>query len=141
MSPESTKGLLGRDLAPILAFLKQEIDQSAIILRDLAGRLSCELCTLGTAGEAHDLRSSLLAATIALQAEDRVQQRLSDLGATLLVLERILAEDAPIDLDQTIIESLRLEEMRAAFAAGVGMADAVPSPPATAPSIGEIDLF
>ena len=141
MSPESTEGLLGRDLAPIFAFLKREIDQSAVILRDLAGRLSSELCTLVTAGEPHDLRSSLLAATIALQAEDRVQQRLSDLSATLLVLERILAEDEPIDLDQTIIESLRLEEMRASFAAGIGMANAVPAPSATTPSIGEIDLF
>lgn len=135
-----------RDIAPILAFLRREIDQSAVILRDLATRLSDEICALGATDDEGFLQPRLSQATIALQNEDRVQQRLRDLGATLSMLERMLAKgDLAVgaDLEQAVIDSLRLEETRRAFAIDVGMADAFsqPSSPAAPPSVGEIDLF
>ncbi len=134
------------DLIPILAVVRREMDQSAAILRDLAGCLSRELCTLGTAEEKRALQSSLLAATIALQNEDRVQQRLRDLGEVLSTLENILSKNtvsSSSDINRAVIESLRLEEMRRAFAIGAGFVDDLPqSLGATKPpSIGEVDLF
>jgi len=144
--PASTFDRNRHDLIPILAVIRREMDQSATILRDLAGCLSLELCTLGTAEEKDTLRSSLLAATIALQNEDRVQQRLRDLGEVLSVLEYFLSKNVTsisCDVNQAIIESLRLEEMRSAFAIGVGMVDDLPQSSSTAepPSIGDVDLF
>lgn len=134
------------DLVSILAFLRREIDQSAMILHDLTGRLSHELCALGMADEDRTLQPRLSAAACALQNEDRVQQRLCDLRAVLTVLEQALTHGHPAlgpDLDQAILGRLILEEMRGAFAIGVGMTDTLPPPsrPATAPSVGEIDLF
>jgi hypothetical protein len=134
------------ELVPILAFLKCEIDQSATVLRDLAGRISRALCTLATAAELGHHQASLSDAAIALQNEDRIQQRLCDLAAAISVLERALAGEAPnagTGINQAVIESLRLEETRRAFATGVGLADALHqlSTGAEVPSVGDIDLF
>ena len=134
------------DLVPILAFVRQEVDLSAAILRDLAERLSQALNALGTAEDDNVVQSSLFAATTALQNEDRVQQRLSDLGAALAVVERALTKGTPttgVKLDRAIIESLRLEETRGAFAINAGMADILAESlnQSKAPSVGDIDLF
>ena len=135
-----------RDLVPILAFVRQEVDESAAILRDLAERLSQALHALATTADRNVVQSSLFAATTALQNEDRVQQRLSDLGAALSVVERALIVGSPAtgaDLDRTVIDSLRLEETRGAFAINAGMADALaqPSNEPETPTVGDIDLF
>ncbi|MGI9508149.1 MAG: hypothetical protein ACR2QJ_02230 [Geminicoccaceae bacterium] len=135
-----------QDLAQILAFIRYEINQSATILRDLAEQLSNALCALGTTNDENVLRSNLIAATTALQNEDRVQQRLVDMGMAMSVLEEALADEAletRADLDRAIIGSLRLEETRGAFAILVGMADAFPKPssPVHTPAVGDIDLF
>lgn len=135
-----------RDLVPILAFVRQEVDLSAAILRDLAERLSQALYALGTAEDDNVVQSSLFAATTALQNEDRVQQRLNDLGAALAVVERALTMGTPttgFKLDRAVIESLRLEETRGAFAINAGMADILAGSPnqPKAPSVGDIDLF
>ncbi|MDH3659460.1 MAG: hypothetical protein OEU92_05425 [Alphaproteobacteria bacterium] len=135
-----------RDIVPVLAFLRREIDQSATILRDIARCLSDEICALGASSDGEFLQPRLSQATIALQNEDRVQQRLRDMGATLSMLEHMLAEGdlaAGDDLGRAVIDSLRLEETRRAFAIDVGMTDrsSQPSGPVGPPSVGEIDLF
>lgn len=135
------------ELLPVLTFLRHEIDQSAALLSDLAKCLSHALCTLTTASEPDTRQSSLSDAAIALQQEDRVQQRLRDLKATVAVLEGALDGTSPhrgADLDRAIIASLRLEETRHNFAAATGMAEAfVPQSPTPnkPPPIGDIDLF
>lgn len=135
-----------RDIVPVLAFLRREIDQSAAILGDLVRCLSHEICALGAAADREFLLPMLSEATVALQNEDRIQQRLRDLGAVLSVLESVLAEGGQagdVDLERAIVESLRLEETRNAFAVEVGLSDkfSQPSSPAETPSVGEIDLF
>ena len=135
-----------RELSAVLACLRLEIDRSAAILRDLAGRLSQELLALGASAELGDLQPRLAAATIALQNEDRVQQRLCDMSAVLSLLERALADGdlaSGPDLYQSVVDTLRLEETRNAFACELGLADIVSdlSSPAKPPSVGEIDLF
>lgn len=133
-------------LNTILAFVNREIDQSATILHDFARNLSDEFCALSEAEDHDIIKERVLAATIALQSEDRVQQRLLDLRKTLSLLEQALLAGEPdvgADLDHAIIGQLNLDEIRFAFAQSVGMTSAVPAPadPAKAPSIGDIDLF
>ena len=93
------------------------------------------------------VRSSLFAATTALQNEDRVQQRLRDLGAALVRggtgADHGAVPATGADLDRAVIECLRLEETRGAFAINAGMADILdqlPSKPKP-PAVGDIDLF
>lgn len=133
-------------LATILAFLNREIDRSATILHDLAKSLSDEFCALGEAESQEAVRERMFSATMALQNEDRIQQRLRDLQTTLSLLERALHMHDPGsggDLDQAIIDQLKLEEIRQTFAHSVGMISALPSAsgPARAPSLGDVDLF
>ncbi len=134
------------DLARILAFLRHEIDQSAMALSDIADRLSKTLCALASEKDQSSFQSNLAEGAIALQREDRIQQRLSDLVAVLVVLERTMADGQPTagdSLAQTIIDKLRLEEMRHAFAVANGMTSALDHAPnpAAKPSVGDIDLF
>ena len=68
------------------------------------------------------------------------------MGAALSVVERALTLGSPAtgaDLDRAVIESLRLEETRGAFAINAGMADilAQPSNEPKTPTVGDIDLF
>ena len=139
-------GVDGHHLASILAFLGREVDQSAAMLRDLAGCLSHELFGLNDVDSAENLHQRLMASTIALQNEDRVQQRLADLRAALSVLEKALTKDAPTDradLDHAVIDQLRLDETRGAFAQSFGMVDEL-SPgicKGKTPSLGDVDLF
>jgi len=133
-------------LKAILAFLNREIDQSARILRDLASHLSDEFCALCEVDIHDSIRQQLIASTIALQNEDRIQQRLGDLRTTLSLLERALHEGNPLpgaDLDRVIIDHIKLEEIKTAFAQSVGMADSHPSTSASVktPSLGDVDLF
>ncbi|MGI9488796.1 MAG: hypothetical protein ACR2RF_23505 [Geminicoccaceae bacterium] len=130
-------------LASVMAFLGGEIDHSSVMLRDLATCLSDAIVNLG---EISDLSPSLAHATQALQNEDRIQQRLSDLRRTLLVLEHVLQAStypSAIDLDRTIIDQLRLDEMREAYAASVGMPghEVKRTAETTTPSTGDVDLF
>ena len=130
-------------LASVMAFLGGEIDHSSVMLRDLATCMSDAIFALG---EISDLPPSLAHATQALQNEDRIQQRLSDLRSTLLVLEHVLQGSVwppAVDLDRTIIDQLRLDEMREAYAASVGMPghEVKRTAEATMPSAGDVDLF
>lgn len=133
----------GQSLAPVMTFVGEEIDHSLVMLRDLASCLSEVIFAL------HDPSASrpcLLSATQALQDEDRIQQRLSDLRGTLLVLEHVLQAGTwppAIDLDRAIIDQLRLDEMRDAYAASVGMSchEMKETPKADRPSAGDVDLF
>lgn len=139
-------GIDGHHLASILAFLGHEIDQSAAMLRDLARSLSHELCALDYADGAESIQQRLIASTVALQNEDRVQQRLGDLRAAMSVLEKALVMDVPNDranLDRAIINQLCLEEIRGAFALSIGMDDelSLPISKAKTPSLGDVDLF
>ena len=141
---ESTIGR--QSLSTILAFLSREIDQSAAILRNLAEHLSDELCALGTEADTEAVRLRLAASTMALQNEDRLQQRLGDMRTALIVLEQALSLDEPLaeaDINLDIIRQLHLEEMRYAFALSVDLLDMLPqsSKPAKTPSLGEVDLF
>lgn len=141
----------GRDdaahpLAPIMMFLSQEIDQSSAILRDLAACLSDVIVTFSELDDAPRTRSCISSATQALQTEDRIQQRLSDLRRAVMVMEHMLqAGLSPftVDLNRTIIDQLQLCEMRDAYAASVGMTDREMSekPTVTRPSAGDVDLF
>lgn len=136
----------GRHLALILAFISHEVDQSAKMLRDLAAQLSEEFCAISQEDAASHIQHRLIGATMALQNEDRVQQRLNALRAILSVLERVLAgksQTAEADLDHAIIDELHLDEIRSAFALSVGLADVFPnaSSNSSEPSIGDIDLF
>ncbi|MEM9629143.1 MAG: hypothetical protein AAGA21_23150 [Pseudomonadota bacterium] len=130
----------------MLAFVRHELSQSATTLGDLAERLSQTLCALASSDDKDSFQSHLADGTVALQSEDRIQQRLCDLTAILAVLERTLA-DGPspsgAELDQAIVESLRLEELRHAFAVAAGMPNAChqPTDDAAKPSVGDIDLF
>ncbi|MEZ5934250.1 MAG: hypothetical protein R3F54_20390 [Alphaproteobacteria bacterium] len=133
-------------LTTILSFLKQEIDQSGALLHDLAGCLSYEFSTVSQTNDLDAIRQRMVIATIALQNEDRIQQRLGDLRLVLSLLEGALLRGTPAigaDLDHAIIDQLRLDELRVTFAYNVGMASepAAPSPPAGTPTIGDIDLF
>lgn len=133
-------------LATILAFLNREIDQSATILHDLAKSLSVEFCALSEADSQDAVQERMIAATMALQNEDRIQQRLRDLQTTLSLLEHALHTHdhrCSADLDQAIIDQLKLEEIRQTFAHSVGMISALPSAsgPARTPSLGDVDLF
>jgi hypothetical protein len=133
-------------LASILAFIGHEIDHSLAMLRDLAALLSAELCALGQADSVKAVQQGLIASTIALQNEDRIQQRLSDLRSVLTTLEGALADtDSPkgADLALAISHQLRLEETRAAFTYALGLTEERPGPKNTipAPSIGDVDLF
>jgi|GEM_PF-6480517 len=133
-------------LATILAFLNREIDQSAAILRDLARSLSAEFCALSETDDQETIRQRMLTSTMALQNEDRVQQRLRDLRAVLSLLEHALHIESPAtgtDLDHAIIDRFDLEEIRIAFAQSVGMVSALPSASSSVktPSLGDVDLF
>ncbi|MGI9504717.1 MAG: hypothetical protein ACR2RE_16870 [Geminicoccaceae bacterium] len=135
-----------RHLRSILAFFGREIDQSSTILRDLAEQLSHELCALGQATDMEAIGPGLAASTVALQSEDRIQQRLGDMRTALSILEQTLALGDSLneaDLNLTIIEQLRLEEMRYAFALGLDITDQLQrlSKPAKAPTLGDVDLF
>lgn len=135
-----------RHLALILALVSDEIDHSIKMLRDLAARLSQEFCAITHSEVAGDIQHRLMAATIALQDEDRVQQRLGDLRTTLSLLEQALTNNVPTtraDLDHAIIDQLLLDEIRNAFAVTVGRESAFSSSQAKThePSIGDIDLF
>ncbi|MGI9451554.1 MAG: hypothetical protein ACR2QH_13110 [Geminicoccaceae bacterium] len=133
----------GQSLASVMTFMGGEIDHSLAMLRDLASCLSDVILALD---EESDSRPCLLSATQALQNEDRIQQRLSDLRSTLLVLEHVLQAGTwppAVDLDRVIIDQLRLDEMREAYAASVGMpcdGTKVMSK-AGKPSAGDVDLF
>lgn len=132
-----------RSLTSAMAFIGEEIDQSLVMLRDLASSLSEVIIALSDPSAS---RPCLLSATQALQNEDRIQQRLSDLRGTLLVLEHVLqAGSVPpaVDLDRAIIDQLRLDEMREAYAASIGMpfhGDDGTSR-TDKPSAGDVDLF
>ena len=133
-------------LATILAFLNREIDQSATILHELSANLSKEFCAIGEADSQDAVHERMINATMALQNEDRIQQRLRDLQTTLSLLERTLHMHEPgsgADLDRAIIDQLKLEEMRQTFAHSVGMISALPSAsgPTRTPSLGDVDLF
>jgi len=133
----------GQSLTSAMAFIGEEIDHSLVMLRDLASSLSEVILALSDPSAA---RPCLLSATQALQNEDRIQQRLSDLRGTLLVLEHVLQDGTwpcAADLDRTIIDKLRLEEMREAYAASVGMPDyeANRTSEVNKPSAGDVDLF
>ncbi|MEM7043786.1 MAG: hypothetical protein AAF543_13330 [Pseudomonadota bacterium] len=113
------------------------------MLHDLAESLSEELSSVGAACGA---QSALSAAVVALQNEDRIQQRLGDSEAVLLLLEQTVATGVPAvgaDLDQAIIDCLKLEESRGAYAAdrGLSHADTMSPNGVKHPSLGDIDLF
>lgn len=132
-----------RHLASILAFLGREIDNSASMLRDLAMRLSHELCALGQIDCVNAMQRRVIASTIALQNEDRVQQRLRDLCSVLALLEQALKAEQSIDdanFERSILDQVTLEEIRHALAVKLGRADPH-HPPSTTPSIGDVDLF
>jgi len=138
-------GGAGDHLASILAFLSQEVEQSATLLRDLAARLSENFCAINATDLREDVQDQLIAATMALQNEDRLQQRLSDLRNALSVLEQFV-EDDPNDManiDQAIIDILRLDETRSAFALSMGLKDVALqlSKAKNEPSVGDVDLF
>lgn len=133
-------------LASILAFLGGEVERSATLLRDLAAGISEDFGAICAAEVADDVQDRLIAATMALQNEDRLQQRLGDLRTALSVLEQTLVEGRLADqvgLDRAIIDKLRLEETRSAFASSMGLSDAEQHPPKVVkePSLGDIDLF
>lgn len=133
-------------LASILAFLGREVERSATLLRDLAAGISDDFGAICAADVADDVQDRLVAATMALQNEDRLQQRLSDLQTALSILEQTFAEgksDQRADIDRAIIDKLRLEEMRNAFASSMGLIDAQAHPVkvTSQPSLGDIDLF
>jgi hypothetical protein len=135
-----------KHLALILAFLGREVEQSATLLRDLAEKLSDDFSAICSAETAEEVQDRLVSATMALQNEDRLQQRLSDLGTAIIVLERTLVDGMPAsqaDIDRAIIDKLRLDETRSAFASSMGLADGQhqPSKVTKEPSIGDIDLF
>lgn len=135
-----------RHVGTILAFLRREVDQSSAILRDLAERLSDEFCALSRANDANDVQQRLFASSMALQNEDRVQQRLDDVRMALSILEHALNTGDPAiraDLDRAIIERLCLEETRGAFAVSVGLASPHLQSPGDVrkPSAGDVDLF
>ncbi|NJO36411.1 MAG: hypothetical protein HC871_00855 [Rhizobiales bacterium] len=116
------------------------------MLHEFATLLSNEICALVQADGIDARRPHMLAATIALQNEDRVQQRLRDLRRALSLVEQALMTDDPdigADLDRAIIDQCHLEEIRVAFARSRNIAGiAASSPPGRgAPSIGDIDLF
>ena len=136
----------GDHVAAILAFLSREVEQSATLLHDLAARLSDNFCAISATDSRDDVQGQLIAATMALQNEDRLQQRLSDLRTALSVLERAFVEDSPDDLaniNQAIIDKLRLDETRSAFALSMGLRDAALhlSKVTKEPSVGDVDLF
>jgi hypothetical protein len=133
-------------LALILAFLGREVERSATLLRDLAAGISDDFGAICASELPDDVQDRLIAATMALQNEDRLQQRLSDLRLTLSLLEQMLAEGGPAkkaDINEIIIQKLKLEEMRNAFAVSMGLIDALPqrSQGTKEPSLGDIDLF
>jgi hypothetical protein len=133
-------------LATILAFLGREVERSATLLRDLAAGISDDFGVISAAELADDVQERLIAATMALQNEDRLQQRLSDLHTALSILERTLIEGGSTqqtDIDKVIIDKLRLEEMRSAFALSVGLIDAQQQSKKVTnePTLGDIDLF
>lgn len=130
-----------QSLASIMAFLGREIDHSSALLRDLA---TCLTDVIHTSDEASDARPCLSHAMQALQNEDRIQQRLSDLKNTLLILEHVLQASArppAVDLDRAIIDQLRLEEMRDAYAECVGLSGHVVRATGDVPAAGDVDLF
>jgi len=133
-----------RHLAKIVMFLGHEIDRSVIMLRDLAALLSEEICALRQVDSVKAVQEGLIASTIALQNEDRIQQRLCDLRTVLGILEDRLGNDVPTrggDLDQEILEKLRLEETRDGFSFAIGIIDDYPKPKDDIPSLGDVDLF
>lgn len=137
---------LDHSLAPIMAFLGREIDRSSTMLRDVAECLSNELFALSQTGDVSGFQPCLSKATQALQNEDRIQQRLSDLRRALLVLERALETDvqpAGTDLNRLIIDQFHLDEIRDAYAANLGMDEqnAKPAVEVNVPSAGDVDLF
>ncbi len=132
-----------QSLASVMAFLGGEIDHSSVMLRDLATCLSKVIFALG---EMAEIPPSLADITQALQNEDRIQQRLDDLRSTLLVLEHVLQTSTwtpAVDLDRTIIDQLRLDEMREAYAASAGIPgyEVKRTADVAIPSAGDVDLF
>ena len=105
-----------------------------------------EITTLARADDLADVMRSVQCLSEALQHEDRVQQRLDDVCATLRLLDQALVSTPGSEgeaLHATIAGRLRLEEMRAAFAVKLGC------PPSGGkardsdhvPRAGDVDLF
>lgn len=133
-------------LASIMAFLGSEIDRSSAMLQDLAACLSEVVVALTENDGSTDFTPCLSSATQALQNEDRIQQRLGDMRRTLMILEHVLDDGvwpSAARLDHSIIDQLRLEEMRYAYAVSVGVLDQLPKKVdgITKPSAGDVDLF
>ncbi len=133
-------------LMAIMSFLNREIGLSAAILRDLTARISSDLCALSDAGVAEPAHERIMTSTVALQDEDRVQQRLTALRNVITILEKTLAADEPQsggELDRTIIDKLCLDEIRCAFALSVGMTYVLNDVGEGngPPSLGDVDLF
>ena len=137
---------IGSRLTPIVSFILDEVQQSSEILRQLSEVVSSEIAALARADDLVDVMGSVHRLSEALQREDRVQQRLDDVCATLRLLDRSLASYQGSNGDElhaTIASRLRLEEMRAAFAVKLGHPPSAGLERASdnVPRAGDVDLF
>ena len=134
-------------LGPILDFMKSEIAQSSEMLRDLSGTVSAKLGLLADSEDQSAIIECVLHLSEAMQNEDRIQQRLNDICAALIFLERNLRHCCDpiyrLDLNRSLVNELRLAEMRAAFASRVGMSLPEGELPASKDTVrtGDLDLF
>ncbi len=130
---------------PVVHFLKEEIEQSSELLRQLAVKLTAELRVLSEANDLHMVEASVFRMSEVLQNEDRIQQRLSDINSALGIVDRSFHPAHAADhqhLSVSIMEQLKLDEMQFSLAIKADIHDSgVTSRSMPTPSLGEVDLF
>jgi hypothetical protein len=130
---------------PVVLFLKEEIERSSALLRELATVFTAEICALSEASNLHMAKLGVIRLSEALQSEDRIQQRLWDIGLALEMLEGAIDPSNVADrrqLSSMIIKRLKLNEMQVALAIKANVhGEIIGSRAAHEPSVGDIDLF
>ena len=136
---------LSNHTSPVVAFLKEEIEQSSQLLKKLAEALVEEVCVLSETLDSPVVRASTGRMNEALQVEDRIQQRLWDMACALGMLEKAIdTENYGYNhhLPISIIKELKLNEMQLALASKANLHHDVIAPYlSNEPNLGDIDLF
>lgn len=119
-----------------LAFLADEIAETSRLTRELTAAAGHAIATLAEQAGDDETRDVLHRLMIALQAQDRVEQRLTRLGAFAKTLEG----DSAALAHGTIRRTLQLDELVAAFERHIGKGNGA-GPTPEQPTEDEVELF
>jgi len=129
----------------ILSFLKEEMEISSDLLRRFSHDIGVEIAATSESANADLLHDHIFRLTEVLQCEDRIQQRLKDMIATLDVMHKTfnsIGNDGFDCLIECVRDQVLLEEMQYSLASKADLDGPLAvSRPNPAPSLGDVDLF